>query len=132
MKSRIAGSLVQALCKAARTNSAGTPARKNATMSVSATISSMEGRLARSNGASGAFAGLELSISLASFAACFKRAQRSKGFSRSLIASFLYPLLIALPFDEGTLHMMRGDEPVDDDSNFCGHRHRFDQIVAGI
>ena len=52
MKSRMAGSLVHALRSAARVSSGGTPARRNAMMSVSAAIESMGGRLARSNGSS--------------------------------------------------------------------------------
>src|ERR1700733_8860212 len=142
MKSRMAGSLAQALRKAARVNSDGTPLRKNAMMSVSPTIDSMEGRLAGSKGASGMAIASEpaeaASISSCAFAACFNRAQRDNGFSCSLIAYNPCRILkrwclsIALPFDEGPLHMMGSNEPVDNVSDFRGHRHRFNQIAPGI
>ena len=89
MKSRMAGSLAQALRKAARVNSAGTPLRKNATMSVSPAIDSMDGRLAGSNGASGAAVASEQEKQrrpLPGFRGLFQSRPARQRFSGSLIA----------------------------------------------
>src|SRR3954447_8460716 len=145
MKSRIAGSLVQALRRATCVSSGGTPARKKAVMSVSATIESMGGRLVVSKGISARFGTTARSVSGNSsapssedLAVCFNRAQRSNELSRSLTGISVGPiatdcaLLTARPFDERTLDIMLSDEPAENLSDFQWHRNGLDQIAASI
>src|SRR4051812_4462165 len=131
MKSRMAGSLVQARRRARRVRSAGTPDRKNAVTSVSATIDSMGGRLvvskgisARSGTTAGPVSDKSSARSSEDLAVCFNRAQRRNKLSRSLTGFSVGPittdcaLLTARPFDERTLDIMLIDETVDNLSDF--------------
>src|ERR1700746_3604595 len=146
-KSRMAGSLVHARRRAARVNSAGTPDCRNATMSVSAAIVSIDGKLAGSNGwcsaASGSACGAADSMPVEaasepgnSFAFCFSRTQRGKTFLVSVTVRSLYStrkgLAIALALDERTIDMMFGYKLPDDFGKLAWHGHLIDQIVARL
>src|ERR1700756_3309552 len=115
-------------------------------MSVSATIESIDGRLAGSNGSlSAALVPACAAPAPASPGAtgagavcvfCFNRAQRRKTLLPSLTARLLHSmwkrLPIALALDEGTLDMMFGDKLPDDLGELGRHGHLIHQIVAGI
>src|ERR1700747_2211570 len=146
-KSRMAGSLVHARRRAARGNSAGKLDCRNATMSVSAVIVSIDGKRTESNGwcsaASPSARGIADSMPVEAtsepgtfFASCLSRAQRRKTFLVSTTVRSLYStrkgLAIALALDERTIDMMFGYKPPDDFGKLAWHGHLIDQIVARL
>src|SRR4051812_45915858 len=144
-KSRIAGSVVHTRRSAARVSSAGTPARRNAAMSVSALIDSSGGKLARSNSGSavGFASGFGSSIAgsaVRGSASAFpisrlRRDQRARKSSSVIVISVTAPsqrfriLTVALTLEERTLDVVFGDEGRNDLANGFRHRHLLDQIA---
>src|SRR5258708_23512733 len=146
--SRMAGALVKPRRSAARVSAVETPDFRNATISVSAVIEPIDGKLAGSNGSCtaalipGCTVAASTSIKTASaccavvFASCFNRTQRRKTLPFSVTAHSLFPirklLSIALALDKGTVDMMLGNELADHFCDVGRYGHLFNQIVASF